>query len=75
MNQTGVRRVVCFDKRRYPHFNELNNNQTHDFLIKRPLADNNDDIIVTDFSGTTKIKIDHIEIKESEVTTIADALS
>ena len=75
MNQTGVRRVVCFDKRRYQPLNELNNNQTHDFLIKRPLVDNNDDIIVTDFSGTTKIKINHIEIKEPEVTTIADALS
>ena len=63
MNQTGVRRVVCFDKRRYPHFNELNNNQTHDFLIKRPLVDNNDDIIVTDFSGTTKIKSIILKLK------------
>ena len=75
MTQTGVKRAVCFDERRYPLFNELNNNQTHGVLIKRPLVDKNDDIIITDFSKTTKIEVDHIEIKEPKVTTIADALS
>ena len=43
MTQTGVKRAVCFDKRRYPLFNELNNNQTHGVLIKRPRLDKNDD--------------------------------
>ena len=34
--QTGVKRAVCFDERRYPLFNEQNNFQTHAVLIKRP---------------------------------------
>ena len=75
MTQTGVNRTVCFGERRYPLFNEMNNDQTHGVLIKRPRVDKNDDIIITDFSKTTKIEVDHIEIKEPEVTTIADALS
>ena len=37
--------------------------------------DKNGDIIITDFSKTTKIEVDHIESKQPEVTTIADALS
>ena len=36
--------------------------------------DKNNDIITTGFSKTTKIEVDHIEIKEPEVTAIADAL-
>ena len=37
--------------------------------------DKNDDIITAGFSETTKIEVDHIEIKEPEVTAIADTLS
>ena len=57
MTQTGIKRVMCFGKRSYPFFKELNNNQTVGVLIKRPRVDNNDDIIITDFSKTTKLVV------------------
>ena len=37
--------------------------------------DKSDDIIITDFSKITKVGLDHIEIKESKISTIDDALS
>ena len=67
VTQTGVERAVYSDERRYPLFNELNNNQTPGVLIKRFPVDNNYDIIITNFSKTTKIEVDHIENKEPEV--------
>ena len=54
MTQTGVNRTVCFGERRYPLFNEMNNDQTHGVLIKRPRMDKNDDIIITDFGKPQK---------------------
>ena len=54
MTQTGVNRTVCFGERRYPLFNEMNNDQTHGVLIKRPRVDKNDDIIITDFGKPQK---------------------
>lgn len=65
---------MCFDERRYPLFNELNNNQTHAVLMKRLWADKNDDIIITDFSKTTEILVNYSDIKQPEVTTIEDEL-
>lgn len=65
---------MCFDERRYPLFNELNNNQTHAVLMKRLWVDKNDDIIITDFSKTTEILVNYSDIKQPEVTTIEDEL-
>ena len=53
----------------------MNNDEIYVVVIKRSWVDKNDDIITTGFSKTTKIEVDHIEIKEPEVTAIADTLS
>ena len=50
----GSKRAVCFDKRRYDLFQELNDSSTHGISIKRPRHSKNDDIIITDFSKAKK---------------------
>ena len=71
----GSKRTVCFDKRRYDLFQELNDSPTHGISIKRPRRDENDDIIITDFSKTKKVKVDHIAVQQLEVTPTNEALS
>lgn len=52
----------------------MNDNPTHR-AHKEPTARENDDIIITDFSKTTKVEVDPVKIKQIEAMTIADALS
>ena len=69
-----VKRAVCFDESRYPLFAELNDNETYGVQIKRPRHDQNDGLIITDFSKTIKVEANHIEVKQPTPTLIADAL-
>ena len=64
MTQTGIKRGMCFGKRSYPFLHELINNQTVGVLIKRPRVHNNDDIIITVFSKTTKLGV-MLQLNES----------
>ena len=54
----GSKRAVCFDKRSYDLFQELNDSPTHGISIERRRQSENDDIIITDFSKTIKVKVD-----------------
>ena len=71
----GSERAVCFDKRRYDLFQELNDSPTHGISIERPRQSENDDIIITDFSKTIKVKEDQIAVQQLEITPINEALS
>ena len=71
----GLKRVVCFDKRKYDVFQELNDSLTHGISIKRPRHGENNDIIITDFHKTEKVKVDHIAVQQLEITPIYKALS
>lgn len=62
----GVKQVICFDERRYHLFTELHNSLTHGVHIKRPQHDKNDDLIITDYSKTVKVQVDHTEMKQPE---------
>ena len=66
----GSKRAVCIDKRRYDLFQNF-----YGISIKRPRLGENDDIIITDFSKTKKVKIDHIAVQQSEITPIIEPLS
>ena len=72
---TGLKRAVCFDKRKYDVFQELNDSLTHGISIKRPQHGENNDIIITDFHKTKKVKVDHIAVQQLEITPIYKALS
>ena len=71
----GLKRAVYFDKRRYDLFQELNDSPTHGISIKRPRHSENHDTMITDFSKTKKVKIDHIAVQQLEITSINEALS
>ena len=71
----GSKRAVSFAKKRYDLFQELNDSPTHGISIKRPRHGENDDIIITDFSKTKKVKVDHITVQQLEITQISEALS
>ena len=62
------RRAVCFEKRRYDLFQELNDRPTHGISIKRPRYGKNDNIIITDFRKTKKVKVNHIAVQQLEET-------
>ena len=63
---------MCFAKRTHPLFNELNNNQTHGVLIKRPQWIK---MMTSPLHQIANIEVDHVKIKEPKVTATADALS
>ena len=71
----GSKRAVYFDKRTYDLFQKLNDSPTHGISIKRPRHSENDDIMITDFSKTKKVKVDHIAVQQLEETPINEALS
>ena len=64
ITSTGSTTAVCFDKRRYDLFQELNDSPTYGISIKRTTACENDDITITDFSKTKKVKVDHIAVQQ-----------
>ena len=69
------KRAVCFEKRRYDLFQELNDRPTHGISIKRPRHGKNDNIIITDFRKTRKAKVNHIAVQQLEVTPINETIS
>ena len=62
----GLKTAAYFDKRRYDLSQELNDSPTHG---------ENDDIIITDFSKTKTVKVDHIAVQQLEITPINEELS
>ena len=64
----GSKRAVGFNKRRYDLFQEFTDSPTHGISIKRPRHGENDNIIITDFSKTKKMKVDHIAVQQLEIT-------
>ena len=71
----GSKRAACFDKRRFDLFQELNDSPTHGISTKRPRHNENNNIIIKDFSKTKKMKVDHIAVQQLEITPINEALS
>ena len=65
-----LKRAVYFDKRKYDIFQELNDSLTYGISIKRPRHGENNDIIITDFYKTKKVKVDHIAVQQLEITPI-----
>ena len=63
-----LKRAVYFDKRKYDIFQELNDSLTYGISIKRPRHGENNDIIITDFYKTKKVKVDHIAVQQLEIT-------
>ena len=47
----------------------------HGISIVRRRQSENDDIIITDFSKTIKVKVDQIAVQQLEITPINEALS
>ena len=75
ITESGAKRVVCFDKRRYKLFEEVNENAVHGVCIKRPRFDTDTDIVVTDFSKTSKINVQNIPPPSYETTLIQEAFA
>lgn len=53
LTQTGTKRVVCFDKNRYPLFSDVKDSATHGICLKRARIDE-DNIFITDFTQVKK---------------------